>query len=202
MARWLWRGQLFCPSSQDADFLLYEVQRRGQQYDWGNAHPANVGVAVAVNHTICPAFVGRFSGCLFLGASSLSAHTPGFVELQLGLTVGFRSSVAPPAVKVYLLDDGWETLCRHGAGDDFWGMVGGYYSFPPSSASEALRRETNEVTTLLLQLTRRRELVVGGQRWGPATHTTDRNTYKVVATPNIGSTTGRCSVTSPRRTLP
>jgi hypothetical protein len=72
-------------------------------------------------------------------------------------------------------DDGLLTLTR------------GYFSFPPPLAMDMLNHKSTETTGVLLQMTRRRELVKRKRGWGGKTGYQDRNSYRAELPPKMDS---------------
>jgi hypothetical protein len=184
--------QLVCPYSTSVSYrprlLLYEVARIDQNNDRSNNQLSNVGLVDAVTRGLCPAWARR--SCVFVDASSIESDIGGYSSGNLyHLAVGFQASPPPSSVTIYLVDDSLASLCQRPE-IDFFGGLRGSFSLVPSSARDVRDHRSVEVTPVLLQLTRRRELVRGGKPgwgwgWWDRTHTRDRNSYRATLEPNV-----------------
>jgi hypothetical protein len=185
----LWLPQLICLDTVDPKFLSYEVHRSDQGWDGLNGHLSNVGLAVAVTKDSCPDFPVHQTGCVFVDASSIQSDIGGYVDWEYSLVVGCSAGSPPNYAEVQVMDEPLASLCQTSE-DNFWGAAlgaaRGWLLLPaPSSARD---HTSGEVTEVLLQLTRRRQLVRGkglGWGWGGKTHTRDRNSYRVETQPRV-----------------
>jgi hypothetical protein len=155
-------------------------------YDSFNDHPSNVGLAVAVTNDSCPAL--PLPSCVFVDASPIRSHIGGYATYEYYLAVGVRASEPPDFAHVFLVDGSLASLCQSST-DDFFAKVRGHFVFSPSSARDMRDTRSLELTPVWLQLTRRRELARGGERWWRwgwgRTATRDRNFYQAELGPRV-----------------
>jgi hypothetical protein len=121
---------------------------------------------------------------VFVDASSIRSDI-GAYSFQYYLAVGFAAGKPPAILNVYLVDEPLVSFCQSSRDDS---PMRGYFTSFPSSARDMRDHLSVEVTPVALQLTRRSELVRGGERgwgWGGQTPTHDRNSYRAEVTPKI-----------------